>query len=83
MGLIPRGAQGQTGYRRYTHADLHQVRMIRHAKAIGFSLAEIAALLDVRPPVAGDVGARLRDSSIGLSCRSLNCSAGVSRCWSC
>ena len=48
LGLIPRRSSGQTGSGRYTHSDLLQVRMILRAKEVGFSLAEIAALLQIQ-----------------------------------
>lgn len=47
-GLIPPPSRRDSGYREYTDADLARVRFIRRAKALGFSLSEIAELLALR-----------------------------------
>lgn len=50
-GLIPRPARTPAGYRQYPAEAVERLRFIRRAKEIGFSLGEIAGLLDlaVRP----------------------------------
>jgi MerR family mercuric resistance operon transcriptional regulator len=60
MGLIPRPAQRQSGDLRYTHEHLHLIRIIRRANAIGFSLAEIAALSHRQPAAANEACTLLR-----------------------
>jgi Cu(I)-responsive transcriptional regulator len=45
IGLIPKARRSDAGYRLYTPDDLHLLRFIRHARGLGFSMQEIAALL--------------------------------------
>lgn len=47
QGLLPRPRRTNAGYRVYAAADADRVRFIRRAKALGFSLAEIAELLQL------------------------------------
>jgi MerR family mercuric resistance operon transcriptional regulator len=44
-GLVRQPERGD-GYRRYPESDLDRLRFIRRAKDLGFTLAEIAGLLD-------------------------------------
>jgi Hg(II)-responsive transcriptional regulator len=44
-GLLPKASRTQGGYRMYTPSDVDRLRFIRRAKALGFSLEEIAELL--------------------------------------
>lgn len=44
-GLLPKAARTQSGYRVYTRDDVDRLRFIRRAKALGFSLEEVAELL--------------------------------------
>lgn len=44
-GLLPAPQRTASGYRLYATADADRVRFIRRAKALGFTLAEIAELL--------------------------------------
>jgi len=46
-GLIPAPPRTTAGYRLYTHAIKERLQMIRRAKDLGFSLAEIGELLDL------------------------------------
>ncbi len=45
LGLLPRVARTDSGYRRYGEGELHTLRFIRHARTLGFSIPEIAELL--------------------------------------
>ena len=44
-GFIPRATRTASGYRVYAEADVHVLRFIRRSRDLGFSLAEIKALL--------------------------------------
>lgn len=44
-GLIPAAARSQAGYRLYVERDIHTLKFVRHARDLGFSLAEIQALV--------------------------------------
>lgn len=48
IGLIrpERGPEGHHGYRRYDASAVRRLALIKQAKALGFSLAEIQELLD-------------------------------------
>lgn len=45
LGLLPRVARTDSGYRQYGEADVHTLRFIRRARDLGFSIEEITALL--------------------------------------
>jgi MerR family copper efflux transcriptional regulator len=45
LGLLPRVGRTEAGYRQYREAEVHTLRFIRRARDLGFSMAEIAALL--------------------------------------
>jgi MerR family mercuric resistance operon transcriptional regulator len=45
-GLLDPPARTSSGYRRYLPADLDRLRLLLRAKELGFTLAEIAELLD-------------------------------------
>ncbi len=47
IGLIMEGARRINGYRDYDERDIHELRFIRSARDLGFSLGEIRALLDL------------------------------------
>lgn len=44
LGLLPRVARSEGGYRLYGTADVHTLRFIKRARELGFSMAEIAEL---------------------------------------
>ena len=48
IGLLPRVARDAGGRRRYQEADCSRLRFILRARAMDFSLEEIAALLQMR-----------------------------------
>jgi MerR family transcriptional regulator, copper efflux regulator len=48
MNLLPPPARRPSGYRIYSGDDLHRLRFIRQAKALGFSLDEICEILEMR-----------------------------------
>ncbi|MBV1704904.1 MAG: Cu(I)-responsive transcriptional regulator [Hyphomicrobiales bacterium] len=45
IGLLPRPARAENRYRRYGARDVHELRFIGRARALGFSTADISALL--------------------------------------
>jgi MerR family mercuric resistance operon transcriptional regulator len=50
-GLLPVPDRVLGGIRRYSAADVEQLRFIKRAQAVGFSLAEILTLLELRAKV--------------------------------
>ena len=47
QGLLPRAQRTNSGYRLYALEDAARLRFIRRAKALGFSLDEVAELLQL------------------------------------
>ncbi|MDO8252059.1 MAG: Cu(I)-responsive transcriptional regulator [Rhodoferax sp.] len=45
LGLLPAVHRTDAGYRQYGDKQIHTLRFIRRARDLGFSMAEIAALL--------------------------------------
>jgi len=45
LGLLPKVARSDAGYRQYGPAEVHTLRFIRRARELGFSMKEIAELL--------------------------------------
>jgi len=45
IGLIPKAARRDSGYRDYDAADIHRLRFIRSARDLGFSVDQIGELL--------------------------------------
>ena len=45
LGLLPKVARTDSGYRRYGEKEVHTLRFVRRARDLGFSMAEIAELL--------------------------------------
>ncbi len=45
LGLLPRVARTDSGYRQYSEAEVHTLRFIKRARDLGFSMAEIAELV--------------------------------------
>ena len=50
IGIAPKPPRTQGGHRLYGAKDIEQLKFIRHARTIGFSLQEIRALLDMKDP---------------------------------
>ena len=46
VGLLPEPRRSPTGYRLYSKQDLERLQLIRRAKLLGLSLAEIKPLVD-------------------------------------
>ena len=44
LGLLARVGRSESGYRQYAQADVHTLRFIKRARALGFSMPEIAEL---------------------------------------
>jgi DNA-binding transcriptional MerR regulator len=47
-GMLAKPERSPSGYRIYTDADVTQLQFIRKAQALGFSLAEIKRILNLR-----------------------------------
>jgi MerR family copper efflux transcriptional regulator len=45
VGLFPEPRRTDAGYRQYSGSDVHTLRFIRHARDLGFSIPQIAALV--------------------------------------
>jgi MerR family copper efflux transcriptional regulator len=45
LGLLPRVARTDSGYRQYSAADVHTLRFIKRSRDLGFSMEEIAELV--------------------------------------
>lgn len=46
IGLLEPERDPRNGYRRFTDADARRLRFLRQAKSLGYTLAEIAEILD-------------------------------------
>jgi MerR family copper efflux transcriptional regulator len=53
-GLLPDPPRSQSGYRAFPQATVRQLRFIRRAQELGFSLAEIRELLALKAEPNGD-----------------------------
>lgn len=69
MGLLPAPARAPNGYRLYTEADVERLNLIRGARALEFTLEEIAAILAYRDkgePPCGYVMATIQQRMAAL-----------------
>jgi DNA-binding transcriptional MerR regulator len=57
-GLLPAAPRTASGYRTYAADDVSRLRFIRRAKALGFSLDEIAELLRLSEGKGGRAGVK-------------------------
>jgi len=58
LGMLPKVARTEAGYRLYAEREVHTLRFIRRARDLGFSIAEISELLKLwqnRRRASGDV----------------------------
>ena len=47
LGLLGEVHRSDSGYRQYTEAEVHTLRFIKRSRDLGFSMAEIAELVDL------------------------------------
>lgn len=47
VGLIPPATRTGSGYRRYTELDIQTLQFVQRARGLGFSIKEVATLLDL------------------------------------
>lgn len=47
VGLFPTPSRTEAGYRQYSRSDVHTLRFIRHARDLGFSIAQIGELVSL------------------------------------
>ncbi len=47
IGLIPAARRTDSGYRAYGRSDVHTLRFVHHARALGFSVRQIEELLSL------------------------------------
>jgi len=58
LGMLPKVARTEAGYRLYSEREVHTLRFIRRARDLGFSIVEISELLKLwqnRRRASGDV----------------------------
>jgi DNA-binding transcriptional MerR regulator len=66
QGLLPRLLLPGSDYRQYEPEDVQRLRFIRRVKALGFTLAEIAELLEFAEQQHEDIGDLQRAAEIRL-----------------
>jgi len=45
IGIIPKAARTEAGYRTYTDLDIHILKFVKRARALGFSMKEVKKLV--------------------------------------
>lgn len=45
IGIIPKAARSEAGYRKYSEADVHILKFVKRSRALGFSMKEIKKLV--------------------------------------
>ena len=71
-GLIPAASRTFAGYRLYADADLHRLRFIQRARALGFPMKQVALLLGLwndQGRASGEVKALARAQAEALAQR--------------
>lgn len=48
IGLLAPAVRSESGYRQYTQRSIEQLGFIHHARALGFSIAQVGNLLDLK-----------------------------------
>ena len=66
-GLIPEPDRSLGGQRRYSDSDLERLAFVRHARQLGFSLTQTAALIKLSENTDGDCDEihQLADTNLG------------------
>lgn len=47
IGLIPKAARSESGYRKYGETDIHILKFIKRGRSLGFSMKEIKKLISL------------------------------------
>lgn len=47
IGMIPKAARAESGYRIYSESDVHILTFVRRARSLGFSMQEIKKLVSL------------------------------------
>jgi MerR family gold-responsive transcriptional activator of gol and ges genes len=47
IGIIPRAARSESGYRTYTETDVHMLSFVKRARNLGFTMKEIKKLVSL------------------------------------
>ncbi len=47
IGLIPKAARSESGYRKYGETDIHILKFIKRGRSLGFSMKEIKKLINL------------------------------------
>ncbi|QDK44678.1 Cu(I)-responsive transcriptional regulator [Bdellovibrio sp. ZAP7] len=47
IGLIPKAARSESGYRKYGETDVHILKFIKRGRSLGFSMKEIKKLISL------------------------------------
>lgn len=66
-GVLPPPARLASGYRRYGAGDLERLRFVRRAKALGFTLEEVAELLALSARRDGDMAGLMAAANAKLA----------------
>ena len=56
IGLLPRPGRTDSNYRDYSQEDVERLTFIRHARGLGFELADIRSLIDLAEHPERDCG---------------------------
>ena len=56
IGLLPRPGRTDSNYRDYSDRDVERLTFIRHARGLGFELADIRSLIDLAEHPERDCG---------------------------